>query len=134
MDFVLMGTMLAALCGSVELGARASDHWAFRAGVALAAGAVFLLIWINLAVGIIGSADNPANLFFAGVIAVVAGGAFLAQFRAPGMVRAMHVTAAAQVLVACAAHVMGAAMIFPITAIFAVAWLGAAWLFRQAAN
>ena len=30
--------------------------------------AAFLLIWINLAVGIIGSEDNPANLMYGAVL------------------------------------------------------------------
>ena len=32
--------------------------------------AAFLLIWINLAVGINGSEDNPANLMYGGVLTV----------------------------------------------------------------
>lgn len=133
-DFLAMGLLFAAACGTVELGARASAHWAYRAGVALAALTVFLLIWINLAVGIIGSEDHPANQLFAGVIAVAAGGACLARFRAAGMARAMQAAAAAQLAVAVGVLATGAGMIFPITGMFMALWLGAAWLFGRAAR
>ena len=34
---------------------------AYRAAVGVAIAAAFILVWMNLAVGIIGSEDNPAN-------------------------------------------------------------------------
>jgi hypothetical protein len=43
--------------------------------------AAFILIWMNLAVGIIGSEDNPANLMYGGVLAVAIVGAFMVRFR-----------------------------------------------------
>ena len=80
--------LLAAACGTYELGARMSRNTAYRAAVGLATVAGFLLVWINLAVGIIGDEGNPANLMFGGVLVVGVIGALVARFRAPGMARA----------------------------------------------
>lgn len=141
-DFVIMGVMLAVPLGIFELALRAGGGLAFRAGVAVTLGAAFLLVWINLAVGIIGSENNPANLMFLGVLALGIAGAFIADFRAAGLSRVLVVMAAAQTLagvVALAARwgTEGAnwpQVIVVMTAGFATLWLGAAWLFRRAAR
>jgi hypothetical protein len=59
----------------------------------------FLLIWINLAVGIIGSEDNPANALYIGVLIIGLVGAALARLEPTGMSNALWVTAGAQFLV-----------------------------------
>jgi len=59
-----------------------------------------LLVWGNLAVGLIGSEQNPANLMYAGVIGVAIIGALAARGRASGLSRALFATALAQALVA----------------------------------
>ena len=69
-DFLVMGAMLFGACGAWELAARMTGNSAYRAAVGVAVVAAFLLIWINLAVGIIGSEDNPANLMYLGVLAI----------------------------------------------------------------
>ena len=50
----------------------------------------------ELAVGIIGAEGNPANLIYAAVILVAAGGAALARLEAAGMSRAMLAAAGLQ--------------------------------------
>jgi hypothetical protein len=140
-DFVVMGVLLGSLAGTYEFLARKAPNWIYRAGAALALFAALLLVWVNLAVGIIGSENNDANMMYAGVLAVAVGGACLAHFRSPGMARAMTATAAAQVLVAVIALATGAGVngaIWPkdligATAILAALWLASAWLFRRAA-
>jgi hypothetical protein len=47
---------------------------------------------MNLAVGIIGSEDNPANLMYGGVLAVGIIGAIIARFEPHGMARALVAT------------------------------------------
>ena len=108
----------------------------FRAGPALLGGllaiaAGFLLVWINLAVGFLGNEDNPVNLGYFAMLAVVLVGGLITRFRP----RAMTV-----LMVFCA--VVQAAMLFVepqeigfewmATAIFCVIWLGAASFFRMA--
>ena len=141
-DFLLLGVLLAAVLGVVELAVRRSSHPAFRAAVVVAAAAGFLLVVVNLAVGIIGSEGDPANLMFAGVLAVACGGTVLARFRARGLARAMVIAAAAQVLVGAVALVLGLGSggpVWPVdilgaTAFFTALWGTAAWLFRRSAT
>lgn len=140
-DYVIMAIMLATAGLLLELASRASASLAYRAGAGLAVAAAFLLVWVNLAVGFLGSEDNPANWLFVGVVALAAAGAVAARFRAAGMARAMTAAAAAQIAIGLAA------LAFPLgspgqqgvyeaavgTAVFAALWLLAAWLFRRAA-
>jgi hypothetical protein len=139
-DFIVMGAMLFGACGAFELAVRMTGNGAYRAAVGVAVVAVFLLIWINLAVGIIGSEDNPANLMYFGVLAVGIVGAFFARFRPDGMSRALVATALAQVLVAVIAWTAGLGsegenwpqVVIVLNGFFAALWLASAWLFRKA--
>lgn len=133
-DFLVMGTMLLAACSAFELAARMSAHWAYRAGAAVAIVTAFLLVWINLAVGIIGTENNPANLMFAGVLAIGAIAAAIARLRPRAMARAMLATALAQALVAAAILFAGwGVKPLVLTAFFVASWLLSAALFRHAA-
>ncbi len=134
-DFIVAGAMLLAACGSYELAARISGNTAYRAAFGVAIAAALVLVWLNLAVGIIGDEDNPANLMFGGVLAVGIIAALLARFRPHGMARALIATAIAQMLVAVIALVAGLgheAVI--LSALFGATWLASAGLFRKAAR
>jgi hypothetical protein len=141
-DFIVMGAMLFGACGAFELAARTTGDIAYRAAVGVAVLAAFLLMWINLAVGIIGSEDNPANLRYFGVIAIAIGGAVIGRFRPAGMTRALVATALAQGLVAVIALAAGLGsgganwpqVIFVLNGFFAALWLASAWLFQKAAQ
>ena len=54
-DFIVFGVMLGAVGGAFELAVRASGNWAYRGGAALGLFAAFLVVWANLAVGIVGN-------------------------------------------------------------------------------
>ena len=131
-DFIFLAILLAGVGIAYELAVRVSDRNAYRvaAGIALVAG--LFQIWINLAVGVIGSEDNPANLIYALVLAVAAGGAALARLRPSGMARAMAATALAQALAFTVALVAGLGFTGPITIFFVGLWLASALLFRRA--
>jgi len=140
-DFIVLGSMLAAACLTVELAAWATGNSAYRAAVGVAVAAAFLLIWVNLAVGFLGSEDNDANLIFGGVLAVAIAGAIVARFQAAGMAKAMS-AAAAQILVGIVALAAGWASAGPDglyevgigSGFFAALWLLSAWLFQRAAR
>ena len=95
----------------------------------------FLLVWVNLAVGIIGTEHDPANLMFGGVLMVGAAGALIARFAPRGMARALAATALAQALVGGIVFIAGLSFeAVPLCAFFAALWLTSAWLFRRAAR
>jgi len=139
-DFAIMGALLLAVCALYEAAARMTGGVAYRAAIGIALVAALLLVWINLAVGIIGSDDDPANLIFVGVLAVGLIGSLMARFRAHGMARAFAATAFAQATAAPIALTAGWGSagsngpwpLVTLTAFFAAFWLGSAWLFRKA--
>ncbi|WP_438011661.1 hypothetical protein WME89_25305 [Sorangium sp. So ce321] len=133
-DFVIFGAMLVGACGTYELAARSTGNRAYRAAVGVALAAAFVLVWMNLAVGIIGNEENPANLMYGGVLAVGIVGAIIARFQPHGMGRAMVATALAQALVAVIAVIAGLGYTFVLTGFFVALWLTSAWLFRRAAR
>lgn len=133
-DFAVMGAMLATVCGTYELAAWMTGNRAYRAAVGVALAAAFLLVWISLAVGIIGTEHNPANLMFGGVLAVGIIGAVNGRFRPQGMARASVATALAQALVGVIALIIGSIEAVMLTAFFVALWLTSAGLFRKAAR
>ena len=133
-DFIVMGVMFAIACGSYELATRLSDSIAYRAGAGLAIVTAFLTVWVNLAVGMLGSEQNPANLLFGGVLALALIGALVARFRPKGMARAMQATAAAQGAMALYALFGGYAEVTLHIGFFVIPWLLSARLFRKAAR
>lgn len=141
-DLAVMGTMLFSTCGAYELAARMTENIAYRAAVGVAVVTALFLIWINLAVGIIGPEDDPANLMYGGGLAVGILGALFARFRPRGMVRALITVALAQAVVGAIALVAGLGcigekspgVIVFLTSFFVALWPISAWLFRRAAT
>jgi len=54
MDFAVFGFMLLVVCGSYELITRLTDSKAYRLAIGIVLLGAFLIVWIELAVGIIG--------------------------------------------------------------------------------
>jgi len=139
-DFAIFGAMLAGAGGTYELAARKSGDSVYRTAVGVALAAAFILVWMSLAVGIIGVEGNSADLMYAGVLAVGIVGAIIARFEPIGMSRALSGTALAQALVAAIALAAGftgprwPGEILILTGLFAALWLVSAWLFRQSAR
>ena len=97
-DFIVMGAMFAITGITIELAVRSSTDWAHRLAALVAILAGFLTVWVNLAVGMIGSDDNPYNLWFGGVLAVAISSALLSRSSST-MAGMMVVTALAQAAV-----------------------------------
>ena len=134
MDFVVFGIMLLTVCGAYELGTRLSGNRRYRLAVGIALLGVFLLTWMNLAVGIIGIENNPVNLLFFAIPMTGLTGALIARFKARGMAYALVATAAAQALIAVIALIVGWGNVLILTGFFMFLWLTSAYLFRQAAR
>jgi hypothetical protein len=134
-DFIVIGVMLLAACATYELAVWLSDSPAYRAGFGMAVVAAFLLVWVNLAVGMIGDEGNPANLLFAGVLGVGIVGAAIGRFRPAGMARTLAAMALTQVAIAVVALVAGwddrGAVL---SGLFGLLWFASAALFRVGAD
>ena len=139
-DFAVAGALLFCAGLTYELVARQAGNIAYRAAVGVAVAAALILVWVNLAVGLIGSEDNPANLIYVGVLAVGVIGALIARFQPHGMARALFATALAQVFVAVIALTAGwgsTSSTWPrgfliLTGFFVTLFVGSALLFRNA--
>jgi hypothetical protein len=107
-------------------------HVTYKAAVCLAIATSLILIWMNLAVGIIGNEENPANLMFFGVLAVGMIGAFIAHLQPYGMALTLFAMAIAQMLVAMVALIAGLGFTLIINGLFALLWIGSALLFLNA--
>lgn len=137
-DFVAAGALLFGAGLAYEFVSRKSAGAPYRAGVGVAVAAGLLLVWVNLAVGVIGSEDNPANLMYVGVLAVGVVGAALARLEPRGMARTLFAMALAQALVPVMALLVRqtqgetAARLIGVNAFFALLFAGSAFLFRRA--
>ena len=139
-DYVAMGILLFGSVATYEAIARTSTSLAYRAAAAVAVATSFLLTWINLAAGVIGSETNPLNLLYAGVLGAALIGAIVARFEPDGMARALIATAVVQALVGVVAVIAGRDEppgLIGLTVVnggFAALWLLSAALFRKAAR
>ena len=119
--------------------AQASYRW----GAALAVLAGFLQAWANLAVGIVGSEDNPQNQGFFGVVVAAAALAWAVRFTPAGMARAMVATAGIQAIlglmvatapITAKVEPMGPMGVVAVSAFFIALWLISAALFYRSAK
>jgi hypothetical protein len=140
-DFVIAGALIFGTGLTYVLAARKADNIAYRAAVGVALAAAFILVWVNLAVGIIGTEDYLANLMYVGVLAVGIIGAIIARFQPHGMARALFATALAQALVAVIVLIFGLGLpwsppgeILALNGFFISLFVGSALLFRYAAR
>ena len=132
-DFIFAAMLIGLVGVTLELAVRASPNGYYRGGAATAIAASFLTIWVNGAVGMIGSEDNPYNLFFFTPVGAALIGSVLARFRPGGMALAMLVASAAQGAFAIggmSADMRGGTF----SVMFAGLWLLSAAMFRNAAE
>lgn len=142
-DFVFAGTLIFGTGLLFEVARKkAAGNGAYKLAAGSALAAVFFLIWINGAVGIIGSENNPLNLLYFGVIGIAFLGALIARFRPRGMARALFAAAIAQAIIPVIALVANAQVIFTeapgvvgvfaLNSCFVILFVGSALLFRRA--
>lgn len=136
--FFLVGTLVFLTGLTYELITRNVDSIAYRAAVAVALAAGFVLVWMNF-VQLADGVDSAAAMFF-GVPLVGIVGAAMARFRPDGMVRALFATAIAQavvlatVLMILNSRFASLARPFGLNAFLLILFLGSALLFRTAAR
>lgn len=135
-DFVVAAILLGGTGLLIEITVRISKNWAFRGGMAMGILTSLLLVWMNLAVGLIGNEENVANLMYLVVLALGPVGGLFARFDARRMSQLMIAAALCQVAIGIVAlalnftdHVPSALFL---NGAFAVLWLIAAGLFHNA--
>jgi hypothetical protein len=130
-DFLFMGVLLGAVgLGFEWIGAR-SRNLAFRGGAAIALITAFLTVWVNAAVGMIGSEHDDYNVLFAVALLIALGGSVAARLAPRGTMWAMTFAAAAQAglaVVGWSSDARGGLLALA----FALPWLLAALLFARA--
>lgn len=142
-DFAVMGLILIGTGLTYVFISSKSTNKAYKFAVGIAILAGLLLIWSNLAVGIIGSETNPLNILYFGVFIVGITGAWVSRFQSRGMATAMLLSAATQMLIPVVALIIdrptldeppGILGVFILNLIFAAMFTLSAVLFRFAAK
>ena len=143
-DFAIMGTALLFLGFLYELIASKSTKMVCRSAVGVGLLGAFLLFWVNGAVGIIGSEDQPANYLFGAVYFVGLVGSLISRFKPRGMSFTLYAAALVQMLVPVIALLIwpppvtswapGVSGVFFLSGFFAILFLVSALLFGQAAR
>jgi len=119
---------------------RPMANLTYKAGVALAVLAGFLVFWITAAVQIIGD-ENPANILYLGVILTGLGGVALARFKPAGMAKAAFATAAVTFVVPVVGLILkptdfspGIPQVFLLNGVFVLMFVVAGLLLRHSAS
>lgn len=141
-DFVIAGTLLFGTGLTYTLVTRTSGEMMYRIAIGFALFTGLFLIWVNMAVGIIGSENNDINLLYSLVIFTGICGGFISKFRPQGMMLTMFAMAVMQAIIAIIALATGMAgsegiSIFEIIAVngfFITLFVVAASLFSYAAK
>jgi len=132
LDFAVMAGMLAIACGLYELATRVSPSTRYRAAAGAAVLTGFLLLWVNLAVGVIGSEHNPVNRAYLVLLAGLVLAALVVRARARAMAGVMVGAATLQAAIAGVAWFAGWGNGLGPTVLFAALWLVCAALFLRA--
>lgn len=106
-DFLFAAVIFATVGGLVELTVRLTANWLSRLGAFFAILAGFMVIWSNLAVGMIGNEDNPVNLWFGVVLLIAVLGACLSRRHHAIMPTAMLAAGITQAAIGLLAGILG---------------------------
>lgn len=132
-DFMLMACLLGLCCGAIDLAVRRAPNRAYVGGVLVTVAGMFLLVWANLAVGLVGDEGNPLNLIFHAIPAIGVIGAFVSRWRATGLARTLRVMAILQ-LASLAVIPSGQPRLLIALGGFAIVWWAAARMFTAASR
>lgn len=106
-DFIIATILLVGTGLAIEALVRISDNTAYRLGAALGVLTTLFMIWSNLAVGIVGSENDPFNALYFLLIPLIGLGALIARLSARGMAKVMALAAVFPVGMAIAALLLG---------------------------
>lgn len=137
-DFIVATIIFGIVGGLIELSVRLSSIWYFRIGAMFDVLAGFMVVWANLAVGMIGNEDNPVNLWFGAVLFTAIAGSIASRLRASILAPAMFLAGTVQIAIGTFAGILGTDMRGGrFTIVLSIAWFIASLLFwcaRQRRN
>ncbi len=133
-DYVVAALLLGSVCAGLELAMRLSTTWTYRLAAIMTVGGGFLMVWANLAVGIIGNEGNPQNLIFYTVLLIGLAGALYTRFDPKGLKWTLRTMAAAQLAVFLIAASLDWALLPVFTVFYFALWLIAGELFSKSAD
>jgi len=133
-DYVVAALLLGSVCAGLELAMHLSKSWAYRLAAIMTVGGGFLMVWANLAVGIIGNEGNPQNLIFYAVLLIGLAGALYTRFDPKGLKWTLRTMAAAQLAVFLIAASLDWALLPVFTIFYFALWLTAGELFSKSAD
>ncbi len=141
-DFVFAGGLIFGTGAAYQLITRKSVKTTYRAAIGLALISSLLLVWVNGAVGIIGSENNTVNLWYFGVIAFGIPSAVAARLKPKGMALTLFGMAFIMALIAGTALMSGAhhlpyssvTEILGLNGFFVMLFIVSGLLFRNAAG
>jgi hypothetical protein len=129
-DFIVATVIFGIVGGLIECAVRLSANWYFRFGAMFAVLAGFMVIWANLAVGMIGNENNPVNLWFVAVLFIAIAGCIASRGRRSILPIAMFLAGTLQIGIGTFAGIWGSDMRGGrFTIVLASAWLISSLLF-----
>ena len=136
LDYLVASVLLASTGAGYWVATRTARSIWHHFGVIIAVCGGLLMMWVQLAVGLIGDGSHPANTMLLLVLPLGAAGALLSRFRAEGLRSCMVVVAGIQVMTgAVLLTLLGPDQfsdIMLVTALFAGAWTTSAGFFHLA--
>lgn len=130
-DFLVFGVMVGAVCAGFELAMRMSNRWTYRLAAFMTVIGGFLMVWANLAVGIIGNEEDPRNLMFYGLLLIGVVGALITRFEAQGLTWTLRLMAAVQLVIFVVAAALDWTLLPVFTIFYFSLWLIAGELFNK---
>jgi len=139
-DFIFAGILLFGTGSAYVFISRMAQNSMYKVAGGLALITMLFLVWSNLAVGLIGSEDQLANLMYFGIVFIGIVGSVLSRFKALGMSITSFAMAGGIVLITIVALTMGmqdysgssVIEILGVNAFFIVPFALSGLLFRQA--
>lgn len=141
-DFFVAGVLLVGAAVTFRFFTRRANRSVYRYAMGISVATLLLLIWSNLAVGLIGHAGYRANLMYFAVVVIGLVGMGIVRGQARGMVWVMSTMALVQSVITALALLMGLgetvgsspAEILMINGAFILLFAASAYLFQKVAK
>lgn len=105
-DFLIAGCVLFITGTAIVFTLRLKSNIIYRLAFLTTIVSAFLMIWVNLAVGLIGSGANLGNLMYIGVLVILIVGIYLSRYKSEKLEVALFSTALSLVVLGIVALLM----------------------------